>query len=62
MMIETLNKKGYNAFALSVPSPSELLQVFMLAAPVFITMISKVCDILLDYLLIQHMRDYCTTI
>ncbi|XP_058190749.1 protein DETOXIFICATION 46, chloroplastic-like [Rhododendron vialii] len=42
MMIETLNKKGYNAFALSVPSPSELLQVFMLAAPVFITMISKV--------------------
>ncbi|KAF7127232.1 hypothetical protein RHSIM_Rhsim11G0182400 [Rhododendron simsii] len=42
MMIEALNKKGYNAFALSVPSPSELLQVFMLAAPVFITMISKV--------------------
>ncbi|KAI8533065.1 hypothetical protein RHMOL_Rhmol11G0267200 [Rhododendron molle] len=42
MMIETLNKKGYNAFALSVPSPSELLQVFMLAGPVFITMISKV--------------------
>ncbi|KAG5526720.1 hypothetical protein RHGRI_032844 [Rhododendron griersonianum] len=42
MMIESLNKKGYNAFALSVPSPSELLQVFMLAAPVFLTMISKV--------------------
>ncbi|KAG5526716.1 hypothetical protein RHGRI_032843 [Rhododendron griersonianum] len=42
MMIETLNKKGYDAFALSVPSLSELLQVFMLAGPVFITMISKV--------------------
>ncbi|KAH7834382.1 hypothetical protein Vadar_015440 [Vaccinium darrowii] len=42
MMIETLNKKGYNAFALSVPSPSELLQIFMLAAPVFVTMMSKV--------------------
>lgn len=55
-MIETLNKKGYNAFALSVPSPSELLQIFMLAAPVFVTMMSKVCDILLDSLLIQFMH------
>lgn len=55
-MIETLNKKGYNAFTLSVPSPSELLQIFMLAAPVFVTMMSKVCDILLDSLLIQFMH------
>ncbi|KAL6963792.1 Protein DETOXIFICATION 46, chloroplastic [Sarracenia purpurea var. burkii] len=42
MMIEALNKKGYNAFSFSMPSPSELLQIFMIAAPVFVTMISKV--------------------
>ncbi|XP_062177879.1 protein DETOXIFICATION 46, chloroplastic-like [Alnus glutinosa] len=42
MMIETLNKKGYNAFAISVPSPHELLTVVGLAAPVFVTMMSKV--------------------
>ncbi|KAI4297658.1 hypothetical protein L6164_037540 [Bauhinia variegata] len=42
MMIEALNKKGYNAFAMSVPSPSEFLQIFGIAAPVFVTMFSKV--------------------
>ncbi|KAK3006759.1 hypothetical protein RJ639_016200 [Escallonia herrerae] len=42
MMIEALNKKGYNGYAISVPSPNELQQIFMLAAPVFVTMMSKV--------------------
>ncbi|XP_043712009.1 protein DETOXIFICATION 46, chloroplastic-like isoform X2 [Telopea speciosissima] len=42
MMIGTLNKKGYNAFSLSIPSPKELVQILELAGPVFITMISKV--------------------
>ncbi|XP_059647624.1 protein DETOXIFICATION 46, chloroplastic isoform X2 [Cornus florida] len=42
MMVEALNKKGYNAFTISVPSASELLQIFMLSAPVFVTMMSKV--------------------
>ncbi|XP_010271501.1 PREDICTED: protein DETOXIFICATION 46, chloroplastic [Nelumbo nucifera] len=42
MMIDTLNKKGYNAFSVSVPSIKELLQIVELAAPVFVTMISKV--------------------
>ncbi|KAF9603650.1 hypothetical protein IFM89_037309 [Coptis chinensis] len=42
MMIESLNKKGFNAYSVSVPSPKELLKIFELAAPVFITMISKV--------------------
>ncbi|XP_030523091.1 protein DETOXIFICATION 46, chloroplastic [Rhodamnia argentea] len=42
MMMAALNKKGYNAFAISVPSADELLSIFVLAAPVFITMISKV--------------------
>ncbi|KAK4437721.1 protein DETOXIFICATION 46, chloroplastic [Sesamum alatum] len=42
MMIEALNSKGYNGFAISVPSPDELLQIFLLAAPVFVTMMSKV--------------------
>ncbi|XP_010472115.1 PREDICTED: protein DETOXIFICATION 46, chloroplastic [Camelina sativa] len=42
MMMDALNKKGYSAFSFSVPSPSELLTIFGLAAPVFITMMSKV--------------------
>ncbi|KAL9333302.1 hypothetical protein Peur_073441 [Populus x canadensis] len=42
MMIEALNKKGYNAFSISVPTPDEILTVIGLAAPVFVTMISKV--------------------
>ncbi|KAL8151387.1 hypothetical protein V2J09_021195 [Rumex salicifolius] len=42
MMVNALNKKGYNAHRVSVPTPTELLQVFVLAAPVFITIASKV--------------------
>ncbi|KAK4477140.1 hypothetical protein RD792_016352 [Penstemon davidsonii] len=42
MMIEALNKKGYNGFAISIPSPDELLQIFKLSGPVFVTMMSKV--------------------
>ncbi|XP_042506887.1 protein DETOXIFICATION 46, chloroplastic [Macadamia integrifolia] len=42
MMIEALNQKGFNAFSLSIPSLKELVQILELAAPVFITMISKV--------------------
>ncbi|XP_030531939.1 protein DETOXIFICATION 46, chloroplastic-like isoform X2 [Rhodamnia argentea] len=42
MMIEALNKKGFNSFAVSVPSPSEFLHLFGIAAPVFVTMFSKV--------------------
>lgn len=42
MMIGNLNRTGYNALAMSVPSLDEIWQIFALAAPVFITMISKV--------------------
>ncbi|KAK1369491.1 Protein DETOXIFICATION [Heracleum sosnowskyi] len=42
MMVEALNNKGYNGFALSVPSFSELQHIYMLAAPVFVLMMSKV--------------------
>ncbi|KAK9286728.1 hypothetical protein L1049_015131 [Liquidambar formosana] len=42
MMIDSLNKKGYNAFSISIPLPHELLQIIGLAAPVFVTMMSKV--------------------
>ncbi|KAM1683186.1 hypothetical protein EV1_034078 [Malus domestica] len=42
MMIQALNNKGYNAYAFCVPSPKELLTVFELAAPVVLTMMSKV--------------------
>lgn len=47
-MIEALNKKGYNGFSISIPSAEELLQIFTLAAPVFVTMMSKACDTCLD--------------
>ena len=54
MMIQTLNKKGYNAFAFSIPSGKELLTILGLAAPVFVTMMSKVVSsILLDLWLYQ---------
>lgn len=42
MMIEALNNKGYKGFAISVPSTDELLQIFTIAGPVFLTMMSKV--------------------
>ncbi|BFG16442.1 hypothetical protein CerSpe_027160 [Prunus speciosa] len=42
MMIEALNKKAYNADAISFPSPEEFLTVLGLAAPVFVTMIYKI--------------------
>ncbi|XP_071692394.1 protein DETOXIFICATION 46, chloroplastic [Rutidosis leptorrhynchoides] len=42
MMIESLKEKGYNGYAVTVPSPSELLLIIKLAAPVFLMMMSKV--------------------
>ncbi|KAH9326605.1 hypothetical protein KI387_006783, partial [Taxus chinensis] len=42
MMLGSVNKKGYDAFALSVPSSEDLTQIVQLAAPVFITMITRV--------------------
>jgi len=48
-MIQTLNKKGYKALAFSIPSGKELMMIFGLAAPVFMTMMSKVVSsIILD--------------
>lgn len=42
MMVDALNRKGYNAFSITIPSLDELLQIANLAAPVFVTMMSKV--------------------
>ncbi|KAK9052039.1 hypothetical protein SSX86_028667 [Deinandra increscens subsp. villosa] len=42
MMIESLKDKGYNGYAIAVPSANELLLIFKLAAPVFLMMTSKV--------------------
>ncbi|GAV62377.1 MatE domain-containing protein [Cephalotus follicularis] len=42
MMIEALNKRGYKAYVISVPSVNELFRILELAAPVFVTMMSKV--------------------
>ncbi|TYH85526.1 hypothetical protein ES332_D02G273100v1 [Gossypium tomentosum] len=42
MMIDSLNKKGFNAFAISVPSLDDLRTIFTISAPVFITMMAKV--------------------
>lgn len=41
-MVEALNRKGYNGYSFSVPSLSELQEIFGIAAPVFLTMVSKV--------------------
>ncbi|CAN1125155.1 Protein DETOXIFICATION 46, chloroplastic [Linum perenne] len=42
MMIDSLNKKGYKAISISVPTFDDLLRILGIAAPVFITMTSKV--------------------
>ncbi|KAL5713400.1 Protein DETOXIFICATION 46 [Ranunculus cassubicifolius] len=42
MMMESLNKKGFNVYSISIPSTKEVLKIFQLAAPVFVTMVSKV--------------------
>uniref|UniRef100_A0A1D1XUL3 MATE efflux family protein 4, chloroplastic n=2 Tax=Anthurium amnicola TaxID=1678845 RepID=A0A1D1XUL3_9ARAE len=42
MMVQTLNKTGFTALPVSVPSPKELVQIYEIAAPVFVTMTSKV--------------------
>ncbi|KAG8368185.1 hypothetical protein BUALT_Bualt15G0018800 [Buddleja alternifolia] len=41
MMVDALNRKGYNGFAISVPSPNEFLQIFTIAAPAFVAILSK---------------------
>eukprot|EP00268_Persea_americana_P050529 TRINITY_DN5498_c0_g1_i3.p1 TRINITY_DN5498_c0_g1~~TRINITY_DN5498_c0_g1_i3.p1 ORF type:complete len:563 (-),score=61.79 TRINITY_DN5498_c0_g1_i3:332-2020(-) len=42
MMIGNLNRTGFSAYSVSIPSPNDLLQIFEIAAPVFITMTSKI--------------------
>ncbi|MBA0649450.1 hypothetical protein Goklo_017014 [Gossypium klotzschianum] len=42
MMITSLNKKGYNAYTICIPSLDDLQTIFGLAAPVFIMMMAKV--------------------
>ncbi|XP_028793550.1 protein DETOXIFICATION 46, chloroplastic [Neltuma alba] len=42
MMLQSLKEKGYNAYALSIPSAQELFSIVGLATPVFVTLISKV--------------------
>eukprot|EP00262_Sarcandra_glabra_P003144 TRINITY_DN13653_c0_g1_i1.p1 TRINITY_DN13653_c0_g1~~TRINITY_DN13653_c0_g1_i1.p1 ORF type:complete len:284 (+),score=35.61 TRINITY_DN13653_c0_g1_i1:84-854(+) len=42
MMSETLSRRGFSVFPVSVPSPNELLKILEIAAPVFVTMTSKV--------------------
>lgn len=50
MMMQTLNKTGFQAFSMSIPSVGELFQIFEIAAPVFVTMTSKVLWRFLIYL------------
>ncbi|KAF3336150.1 MATE efflux family protein 4 [Carex littledalei] len=42
MMIYNLKRTGFKVFPMAIPSKGELLQIFEIAAPVFITMTSKV--------------------
>ncbi|KAJ8450926.1 hypothetical protein Cgig2_032551 [Carnegiea gigantea] len=41
-MVDALNSKGCNGFSFVVPSLTELKEIFSIAAPVFITIVSKV--------------------
>jgi hypothetical protein len=52
--------KGYNAFALSIPSGREFLTILGLAAPVFMTMMSKVVfkDFTNSLLYIEYAIDF----
>nr|GMD07077.1 protein DETOXIFICATION 46, chloroplastic-like [Ipomoea batatas] len=58
MMIEALNQKGYNGFAVSIPSYKELQQIFVLAGPVFITMMSKAQMLLKSLLIIAAINGF----
>jgi Na+-driven multidrug efflux pump len=42
MMMDSLNKEGYNAYSFAIPSPQELWKISALAAPVFISIFSKI--------------------
>lgn len=42
LMMKNLNSRGFRAFSFTIPSARELLQIFEIAAPVFVTMTSKV--------------------
>uniref|UniRef100_A0A803LPD0 Protein DETOXIFICATION n=1 Tax=Chenopodium quinoa TaxID=63459 RepID=A0A803LPD0_CHEQI len=42
VMIDALNRKGYNGYSFSAPSLAELQEIFGIAAPIFVTMFSKV--------------------
>ncbi|KAE8683638.1 MATE efflux family protein 4 isoform 3 [Hibiscus syriacus] len=49
MMIDALNKKGYNAFVISIPSFNELLIVLAIAGPVVVTLMSKFSTLLIYF-------------
>ncbi|EOA16394.1 hypothetical protein CARUB_v10004548mg [Capsella rubella] len=42
MMMDSLKKEGYNAYSFAIPSPQELWKISSLAAPVFISIFSKI--------------------
>ncbi|CAI0437843.1 unnamed protein product [Linum tenue] len=42
MMMDSLKKKGYNPYSISLPSIDDLMKIFVLAGPVFVMMMSKV--------------------
>ncbi|KAH9611538.1 hypothetical protein KSS87_007627 [Heliosperma pusillum] len=41
-MVDALNRKGYNGFSFTIPSIIELKEIFEIATPVFVIMVSKV--------------------
>lgn len=40
--MDSLDKEGYNAYSFEVPTPQELWKISALAAPVFISIFSKI--------------------
>ncbi|KAG6541706.1 hypothetical protein Mapa_016971 [Marchantia paleacea] len=43
LMLKSLGDKGYNPLAISIPSWSDLSHIMKLAAPILLSMLSKVC-------------------
>ncbi|CAL1384877.1 unnamed protein product [Linum trigynum] len=42
MMMDSLKKKGFNPYSISLPTIDDLMKIFVLAGPVFVMMMSKV--------------------
>lgn len=64
LMLRSLHRKGYNPFAIIIPSIGELMKIIQIAGPVLLTMMSKMAFYTfitylatsLERLLLQHIK------